>query len=590
MNESSAFSQFVGMTRDVTRTVGKRFAAVTVLAIVAGAAEGVGLLSLVPLLDLLGVTGAGGGASSIGRALGTRVGLPGALALYVVLIAAACLIIRARTIAGAALTADYVETLRSRLHAAALAMDWTVSSRIRQADLNHVIVGEVGRCGFAVDLTTRLIASLTPIPALLAAAFLISPLFSLAILCLVALAAPATLPLNRRAHALGAALAESSRATHAEIADQTTGLRVVKSFALEATCEATFRALALGERDRRMEQTRASATARAVQRTTVAVAAAFAVWVGVGPLGLAVSETLVLLALFARSTAAAMGTQEGWRLIVQQLPVHAHVMASLETWRRAAEAPRAAAAPIPRRALTLAGVRHIHPGREGARPALDGVDAEIPALAVTAVIGPSGAGKSTLVDLATGLVAPTEGAVMIDGLPLDGALRAAWRRRVGHMPQDPFLFHRSLRDNLLLVRPDADDAMLRRALSDAAADELVGRLPLGLDTVVGDRGAALSGGERQRIALARALSREPDLLALDEATAALDAETEGLIVETLRRMRGRTTVLVVAHRPSLARIADHVLLLEEGRLLAAGPWERVREIAGERLEALGMFE
>jgi ATP-binding cassette subfamily C protein len=180
--------------------------------------------------------------------------------------------------------------------------------------------------------------------------------------------------------------------------------------------------------------------------------------------------------------------------------------------------------------------------------------------------------------------------VTVDGIELSPSLRQALRKSVSACPQEPFLFHDTLRANLRLPRPSADDAELWAALEDAAAADFVRALPHGLDTVAGDRGARFSGGERQRLALARALLRRPTFLALDEATASLDDQTAAAVSTAVDRLRGQTTVLVVAHRLSAVAHADHVLLLEAGRIAAAGAWEEVRAKAGPRLAAIGMVD
>jgi ATP-binding cassette, subfamily C, bacterial len=161
-----------------------------------------------------------------------------------------------------------------------------------------------------------------------------------------------------------------------------------------------------------------------------------------------------------------------------------------------------------------------------------------------AIVGRTGAGKSSLADLLLGLLSPDNGTLLVDGIPLDGALLGHWRRSVGYVPQDNFLFNDTIRANLLWAYPEASEDDFREALSIAAADGFIGKLPEGLDTVVGERGLRLSGGERQRLGLARALLCRPTLLILDEATSALDNSG-----------------------------ADRIIVLDHGRLIQAGTWD-----------------
>jgi ATP-binding cassette subfamily C protein len=204
------------------------------------------------------------------------------------------------------------------------------------------------------------------------------------------------------------------------------------------------------------------------------------------------------------------------------------------------------------------------------RDALDGVWLRIPAGKITAIVGPSGAGKSTIADLLLGLMFPQAGDVRIDGVELTPARAHQWREHVGYVPQDPFLFHDTIRANLQLAAPRSSDREMGEALALAGADAFVARLPQGLDTVVGERGSALSGGERQRIALARALLRRPSLLVLDEATNAVDAECELRIREVIGSLRGRLTVVVITHDLAAVLDADAIYVIEEGRVSEAG--------------------
>jgi len=194
---------------------------------------------------------------------------------------------------------------------------------------------------------------------------------------------------------------------------------------------------------------------------------------------------------------------------------------------------------------------------------------------MTALVGDSGSGKSTITDLVLGLQVPAEGSVLIDDVPLQAWQQNSFREKVGYVPQDPQLFHSSIRDNLLWAYGHAADADLWNALHLANAADFIRQLPQGLNTLVGDRGVRLSGGQRQRIALARALLRKPELLILDEATSSLDSESESSIQCSIEELATTTTILVVAHRLSTILKADQVYVLQRGRIVEQGSFAKL---------------
>ena len=252
------------------------------------------------------------------------------------------------------------------------------------------------------------------------------------------------------------------------------------------------------------------------------------------------------------------------------LPAYTHARDVLRALRDAAEEQADDGAPR----MTLddgVAVRDVSFAYAAGTPVLTNVDLDVPAGKITVVTGPSGAGKSTLADILLGLIEPDRGRVSIDGKPLAGPNLRRWRRSVAYVPQDPYLFHDTVRANLRWARPEATEAEMWQALRRAAAADFVAALPHGLDTIVGDRGTRVSGGERQRIALARALLTEPALLLLDEATGQLDAATERRILAGLGALRGQMTVVAIAHRSTLLDVADRIVRLESGRVATAGP-------------------
>lgn len=206
------------------------------------------------------------------------------------------------------------------------------------------------------------------------------------------------------------------------------------------------------------------------------------------------------------------------------------------------------------------------------RPVLRDVSLSIPAGAKVALVGPSGSGKSTLAKLILRFVDPAQGRVLVDGQPVDAVTLASLREAVGMVPQDVSMLNRTIRDNIAYAKPHATDAEILQACREARLDELIARLPAGLDTRVGERGVLLSGGERQRVALARLALKQPPIMIFDEATSALDTRTEAHLMEAVDRLRARTraTCIFIAHRLSAIRDADHIFVLKEGQLVEQG--------------------
>jgi ABC-type multidrug transport system fused ATPase/permease subunit len=214
---------------------------------------------------------------------------------------------------------------------------------------------------------------------------------------------------------------------------------------------------------------------------------------------------------------------------------------------------------------------------QGSTLAIDNLSLEIKPGDFVAIVGPSGSGKSTLVDLILGLNAPLTGNILISNLPPEKAI-SSWPGVIGYVPQDVGIINGTIRENLSLgLDPeDLSETEINRAIEQSGLQDYIENSPLGLNMVVGERGAKLSGGQRQRLGIARALVTSPKLLILDEATSSLDGQSENAISTAIRSLKGSVTLIMIAHRLSTVRFADKVVYIENGKCLSSGTFEEVR--------------
>ncbi len=271
--------------------------------------------------------------------------------------------------------------------------------------------------------------------------------------------------------------------------------------------------------------------------------------------------------------------------VAGSLAMWQRIFAMLEETPELRDRPGAVTLETVRGELRFDDVTFTYP--RGSRPALREVNVEINAGELVALVGPSGAGKTTFSALATRFIDPQHGRVILDGHDLRDVSLQSLHRQIGVVFQDPFLFHTTLRENLVYGRPEATEEEIWTAIEDAHLADVVGALPQGLETTVGERGHRLSGGEKQRVAIARVMLKDPRILLLDEATAHLDNVSERLIQAALSRLLVDRTSLVIAHRLSTVMAADVIIVLDGGAVVERGRHEELlaREGLYARLHA-----
>ncbi len=534
---------------------------------------------LVPLLNVLAGTGSNYGfvwnfifsLSTVGVSPSPF----GLLSAFLFLVVARSGLLYAREQLGAHLQYSLVDKLRRQCFAALLGTEWRWLAGSRRADHADLLLTDVSRVGVGLHFGLGLLAALVTVCAYLFAAFALS--WRMAALALVSGGMVFLLLSGQRKRALGLGreLTVASRALQGNVQESLAGIKLAKILRSEFRHLELFTTTMERLRTRQLQFAAGTNLSRALFQVGGATLLTSYLYLGLRLWHTPMPELLTLVLIFSRLIPQLMMAQQQFHQLLHALPALEQLDALLADCRANAE-PESAESLEPwsvQQAVCLNSVSFTYEEREQA--ALDGVSLSFPARTTTAIMGASGAGKSTLADLLMGLLAPDDGELTVDGVPVTGGSRKSWRRHVAYVPQEVFLFNDSIRSNLLWARPDATEDELRRALERAAAD-FVFQLPLGLDTVVGDGGVRLSGGERQRIALARALLERPSLLILDEATSALDLANEARIRDAIEKLHGDLTVVLMGHRLPTLEHADQVIVLEAGRVAAQGSWENVR--------------
>lgn len=525
-----------------------------------GLAEGVGLAVLLPLLALATGEASATPAAALRieealAALAIPATLPSLLVLVVVaLFAKAGLQLLAAWQAGTA-TAQVARDLRLHLITAIMRAQWSYYVRQPTGRLANAVASEAARASGlfvkAVDLLTSTFMLVIYVGLAVTVSWRIA-LLSLAVGGAILLAVRRLVAVAARAGR------EQTTLMRSLIGRLTDGLYAIKPLkamgredALQPALERETEELNAAQR----RQVLSVASMGVVYEPAVALALAGLAYVLLALLAVPFAEVLFLALLLQRTVGKVGAVQRHYQTIATIESALWSLEESIEAAEAAAEPPYDRG-PIPtlNHAVALDDVTFSY----GGAPVLRRFSVTIPRGRLTALVGPTGGGKTTVIDLVTGLYRPDDGQVLVDDLPLATANVAAWRRKIGYVPQEVVLFHDTVRANVAMHDPTLRDEDVERALADAGASEFVARLPHGLDTVIGEHGARLSGGQRQRLSLARALVHQPELLVLDEATTGLDPATEQAVLATLRRLLGDLTVLAVSHQRGVIEAADHV--------------------------------
>ena len=553
---------FVTFARSFLSFAGSRAAAAAGLVLAGALLEGIGILLIVPFLELYS------GAPQSQLAVNTANFLDGlglkspqaqllaALAVFFVLLLVRSAIVWARDTRLVALSSGFVDHWRCRIFRALAAASWSRVAVQTRSDIEHAITSDVMRIAQGTDRILRGTASLAILTTQLIIALVLSPMLTALVLVFIAATAWRLVPLIGKSRRLGEQLTRAGRGVYTVLGQFLSGLKLAKIHNAEQNYVAQFEAKLAEMRSQFLGFAREQAASQAVFQSILGFMVCAVIAVGALVFETPIPVLTAILIIMARLSGPVMTLLQGVQAFSYMMPAFESVrdmtanlvepVPQVQSARMNGE-DRSLAPVAGPAGVALEDVHFNHPNQSAS--VLNGVSLSIDPGELVVLAGPSGAGKTTLVDIIVGLLTPTSGTVKVDGKPLlPGAALDRWRQELAYVPQDPFLFDLSVRDNLLWARPESSDAELWQALEMAGADVFVRGLGRGLDSRVGERGQSLSGGERQRICLARALLRRPRMLILDEATNAVDVEIERQLLKRLARQERKTTILIITHR------------------------------------------
>ena len=551
--------------------------------------EGFSIFLLLPLLSVSGLVDVDIGTISISSMFRfmenfpITVGLPIILAVYMLLMFCQSILNRNLAIRNTKILFGFIHHVRLEAYRDLLQANWELFIKNKKTDLINIFTTELNRVAGGIRLALQFISSLIFTLVQVGFAFWISPKMTIFVLTGGIILSVFSRKFIKKATILGTKTSELSKEYLGGITDQLNGIKDIKSNTLEDSRIKWLKSLTGKMLDEQVEYIKLKTTSQLFYKLASTFLITIFIFLSVNMFNTQPEHFLIIIVIFSRLWPRITSIQSSREQISSAIPAFKILFELQKECQKNSELNNEAKNILALRMNKEIECQNVSFRYNNKFYALQDINLKIPSNCMTAVVGQSGAGKSTLIDILMGLNQPEKGKVLIDGLPLNKGDFLSLRRSISYVPQDPFLFNESIRDNLLLVVPTAREEQIWEALDFSSAAEFVRKLPNGLDTIIGDRGIRLSGGERQRLVLARAILRKPSILVLDEATSALDAENETKIQEAIDKLKGKMTIIVIAHRLSTIRNADQVIVLDNGKVIQSGGFNQLAR------EKKGMF-
>lgn len=569
------------MFRKALKKYTKDLAIIIVLSVISSLTSGVGVVMLIPMLNLIHVSGSDIGVLSFAVTLfsdmpyALRVAV--LLLVYIGIILVTAVITRYLAIYNTKFVQRYVKELRLRVYDAVIDSEWEVLAAQKHDDLLNAFTNETRKISSAMTIFPTLVSIIISAVTQILIAFALNVPLTAIVIGFGSLFFFAFRNYFDLAKENGERMRLANRKYLGEIRSQLNSIKEIKSYGVEADHRHLLQHVLDEYETANITRTRMVTLPTLLFSMSSTVLIAIIFYIANVVLQVEMIELILIVYIFARIWPVFSKLHRQMIMLNNAIPSFESVEGILSRFNEAVKEEESGDGSIVlSREIRFDNVSFSYAASN--EKVLDQSSLTIKAHAITALKGESGVGKSTLVNLLMGLLKPQDGTIWIDDRMLDKGNIRAWRKSIGFMPQDPIILNKSIRENITRFNPDAGDEEIVEALRKSQALDFVKRLPQGLDTMMGHKGVRLSGGEKQRIVLARALVRNPSVLILDEATSALDNENERNIQETIQSLKESMTIVSIAHRQSTIDGADYVIhiqkngeiVVEDKRMLRSG--------------------
>lgn len=554
------------MIKETFKKFRREMITIILLSVVNSLLSGINIVILIPILELMeigGDTDLGVFSFAVSMFDGVSYGARLAMILlaFVVLMISKALLTRFIRIYNTKFVQTYIKDMRRRVYDAVIDSNWELFSAQKHDDLLNSFTSEISKTSNAITSFTSLISVVLTSATQIAIAFAINVPLTILILLLGTIMFFALRRFFVIAKENGERMRVANRSYLHEIRSQLNSVKEIKSYGVETYHKEILEEV-LGEYETaNIKKTEMASLPALIYSFSSTIVVAVLIYISNVVLEIDMMNLVLIVYIFAKIWPVFKKFHNQIQTLVSCAPSFENLDRTLSDLQSSAKEEEAEDATIPLNGeITFNHVSFSYLNAD--ELVLDDISFSIKANQITALQGKSGIGKTTIVNLLMGLLIPLEGEILVDGLPLNKSNIRAWRKSVGYMPQDPIILNKTIRENISRFNPGASDDEIFAALEKAQALAFVSKLPDGLDTLMGNKGARLSGGEKQRIVLARVLTSRPSVLILDEATSALDNENERNIQKTIQSLKDSMTIVNIAHRQSTIDGADHVIHIQ----------------------------